>query len=108
VPRTTSTTGPDASFPQTLTVRGDDGETLTVTARRDACRGGSDCLVVAFVIDGFASRPSQFVCEFASGARFTFRFSGEEVDPACSTGDRPDSIVVEVGGLRSPAIANPS
>ncbi len=77
---------------------------MTVTPRRDNCRDGPDCLVVSFTIDGFSPRPSEFVCEFSSGARFTFRIAGDAVDPACWTRDVPDSIVIEVAGLRSDPI----
>lgn len=75
-----------------------------MTPRLDACGGGPECLVVAFEIDGFAPGPKTFVCEFASGNRYEFRFDSRSVATACSTGDRPDSIVVEVDGLRSAPI----
>ncbi len=81
-----------------------DGRRLTVTPRIDACSSGPECLVVAFAIEGFATQPTTFVCEFASGNRYEFRFGSDRVDPACSTGDTPDSIVVEVDGLRSEPI----
>ena len=75
-----------------------------MTPRIDACRGEPECLVVAFEIDGFPSQPTTFVCEFASGNRYQFRFGSDRVETACSTGDTPDSIVVEVDGLRSEPI----
>jgi hypothetical protein len=87
-------------------VVGADGQRLTVTPRRGPCGSGPDCLVVAFTIDGFATQPQTFVCEFASGRRYEFRFSGDGVEQACATNDIPDAIVVEVGGLRSDAITN--
>ena len=72
-----------------------------MTPRHGPCDSGPDCLVVAFTIDGFPTQPQTFVCEFASGVRYEFRFSGDGVEQACATSDVPDSIVVEVGGLRS-------
>ncbi len=92
---------PPITISEPTTVIGDDGQSLTVTPRRGECRYGPDCFVVSFTIDGFARQPQEFVCEFSSGARYVFRFSSAGVDPACSTLDVPDSIVVEVDGLRS-------
>ena len=80
---------------------GPNGETLTVTPRVGPCRYGPECFVASFTIDGFETRPVEFVCEFSSGARYVFRVAEIGADPACSTLDVPDSIVVEVGGLRS-------
>ena len=100
----TTAADPSTTAPTVLgasTVTGSDGESLTVTPRREACRFGPDCLVVAFTIDGFDIQPERFVCEFASGNRFEFRFETTSVDPACSTTDNPGSIIVEVGELRS-------
>lgn len=103
-PSTTPATTSPATTPATQV--GPDGQRLTVTPRRGPCGAAPDCLVVSFTIDGFASRPETFVCEFASGRRFEFRFSGDGVDRACATNDVPDSIVVEVGGLRSDPVTN--
>jgi hypothetical protein len=98
----TTTTRPSGiTVSEPTTVVDDAGRSLTVTPRRDACSSGPDCLVVAFTIDGFAQQPDEFVCEFSSGSRYASRFSQPSVDPACSTLDIPDSIVVEVDGLRS-------
>ena len=82
------------------------GQRLTVTPRRGPCGTAPDCLVVSFTIDGFTTQPETFVCEFASGRRYEFRFSGDGVERACATNDVPDSIVVEVGGLRSDPVTN--
>jgi hypothetical protein len=82
-------------------VGGADGSMLRVVPRRGECRYGSDCFVASFTIDGFAIQPEEFICEFSSGRRYVFRFSSAGADPACSTLDVPDSIVVEVGELRS-------
>lgn len=101
-PTTVATTDPSGLDPVTVTAA--DGRSLTVTPRLDSCSGGDECLVVAFTIEGFATRPRIFVCEFASGNRYEFRFDSDRVGTACSTGDVPDSIVVEVDGLRSDPI----
>lgn len=98
---TTAAAAPGPSISGPTTVTGSDGRSLTVTPRLDGCSVGSECLVVAFDIAGFATQPQTFVCEFASGGRYEFRFDTERVSTACSTSDVPDSIVVEVGGLRS-------
>jgi hypothetical protein len=99
VPATTVPAPAGISGPTTAT--GANGETLTVTPRQGPCRYGPDCFVASFTIAGFATQPDEFVCEFSSGARYVFRFSSAGADPACSTLDVPDSIVVEVGGLRT-------
>lgn len=106
---TTTTTVPTTTesavtISEPTTATGANGETLVVTPRRDACRYGPDCLVVSFAIEGFAAQPQGFVCEFSSGARYLFRFSADGVSTACSTRDVPDSIVVEVEGVRSEPI----
>ena len=59
---------------------------------------------MGFTIDGWAKQPPSWVCEFSSGARYVFRFSSGGADPACSSADVPDSIVVEIEGLRSDPI----
>jgi hypothetical protein len=56
---------------------------------------------VDFVIDGFAAQPTEFVCEFAGGNRFTFRFDSQGVDGACATSEAAGVIIVEVDGVRS-------
>jgi hypothetical protein len=99
VPATTVPTSSVISGPTTAT--GAKGETLTVTPRQGECRYGPECFIASFTIAGFATQPEEFVCEFSSGARYVFRFSSAGADPACSTLDVPDSIVVEVGGLRT-------
>jgi hypothetical protein len=105
----TTTTPESAQLVEEQVIVGGFGETLRVIPRRDSCSRGSDCLVVSFAIEGWGTaHPREFVCEFSSGARFRFRFTRDEVDAACSTGDRPDTIVVEVGSLRSDPIPNPA
>ncbi|NNE11695.1 MAG: hypothetical protein HKN41_05550 [Ilumatobacter sp.] len=113
-PTTTSTTAPPTTttvagtpeepavgISEPVTVTGSNGEQLTVTPRQGPCRYGPECFVASFRIDGFSYQPQEFVCEFSSGARYVFRFSSAGADPACSTLDVPDSIVVIVGALRS-------
>jgi hypothetical protein len=89
-------------------VEGPEGETLTIVPRRERCRFGNDCLVVGFEATGFSNGPPfpEFTCEFASGARFTFRFSGTSVERACTTNDVGDSITIVIGGVRSATIVN--
>jgi len=45
-----------------------------------------------------------WVCEFSSGARYAFKFEKGGADPACSTVDVPDSIVIDIHGLRTDPI----
>jgi hypothetical protein len=99
VPASTVPTSAGIGAPTTAT--GANGETLTVTPRHGECRLGPECFIASFTIAGFATQPEEFVCEFSSGARYVFRFSSAGADPACSTLDVPDSIVVEVDGLRT-------
>ena len=107
-PATTTTTStiPATVSTEPISATGPEGQRLTVTPRRGPCGTAPDCLVVSFRIDGFTTEPETFVCEFASGRRYEFRFSGDGVDRACATNDVPDSIVVEVGGLRSDPVTN--
>lgn len=110
VATTTSTTVAPAADPaepvisEGNTVVGADGQSITVTPRRDSCSSGPVCLVVKFTIDGWPRQPTRWVCEFSSGARYTFKFSSGGVDPACSTVDVPDSVVIEIEGLRTEPI----
>ena len=107
---TTTTTAAPVAVPaepvisEATTVVGADGQSITATPRRDSCSSGPDCLVVKFTIDGWATQPTRWVCEFSSGARYQFKFSSGGVDPACSTVDIPDSIVIEIEGLRTEPI----
>ena len=79
---------------------GDAGQSITATPYRGPCSSGPDCLVVGFTIDGWATHPMGWVCEFSSGARYAFEFEEDGADPACSTVDVPDSIVIDIDGLR--------
>lgn len=82
-------------------------ETVAITPRFGPCRYGNDCLIAAFSISGFSPLPKTFTCEFSSGIRYTFRFSGTLVDLACSTADGDDTITIEIAGVRSePVVAS--
>ena len=75
-----------------------DGPVVTIIGRVGPCDFGSECLLAGFTIHNFDSQPTEFVCEFADGSRYTFHFNRQEVERACATGDPTDSITIEVGG----------
>jgi hypothetical protein len=66
-----------------------------------ACRFGPECLIVGFTIERFDVQPTQYVCEFSDGSRYTFRFDNNGAEYACATGSPNDSITIEVDGIRS-------
>lgn len=78
-----------------------DGPRVVIVGREGPCRFGSDCLIVGFSIEGFDTQPTEFVCEFGDGSRFTFRFESLAVEHACATSGAAASITVEVDGVRS-------
>ncbi len=75
-----------------------------IAGRKGACRFGSSCLIAGFSIWSFETNPTSFVCEFSSGKRFTISFTGSVVETACYTAAVPDSITIEVDGVRSETI----
>jgi hypothetical protein len=104
-PTTTEPTGPVQAIdlPAPVTVTGPNGESLTIVPRRGPCRYADLCLVVGFEVTGLPRWPAikPFVCEFTSGARYYFRFSGTSVETACSSADIPERITVTVAGIES-------
>lgn len=101
---TTTTADPTTSTPLTGTssgtTPGDDARVIA-SARIGECRFGDQCLIAGFTIEGFDPRPSEYVCEFEDGSRFSFRFDSDGVETACSTGTETAAITIEVGGIRS-------
>jgi hypothetical protein len=83
-----------------------DGPSVEIVARTEACRFGSNCLVVGYVAHGFDVVPGSFTCEFASGSRFEFRATSATVDHACATGSIGDSITIEIDGVRSDTVVH--
>jgi hypothetical protein len=77
---------------------------VTVNGRFGACPYGSNCLIAAFNIANFTTAPTAYTCVFNDGSRYNFNFSGTSVGTACYTADRPDSITIEVAGVRSNTI----
>jgi hypothetical protein len=71
------------------------------------CRFGRECLVAGFTIARFDVQPTRYVCEFADGSRYTFRFNSDGVKYACATGSPNDSITIEVDGIRSETFRHP-
>jgi hypothetical protein len=97
-------TAPPTTRPATLPP---DGPVVTIIGQVAPCRFGSQCLLAGFTIHDFDSQPTEFVCEFADGSRYTFRFNRQEVERACATGDPTDSITIEVAGVRSATYRHP-
>jgi hypothetical protein len=83
------------------------GPVVTIIGRVGPCDYGSECLLAGFTIHNFASQPTEFVCEFADGSRYTFHFNRQQVERACATGDPSDSITIEVAGVRSATYVHP-
>ena len=77
---------------------------MIAAGREGSCRFGPNCLIVDFTIEEFPAQPTEFVCEFRDGSRFTFRFESQAVEGACSTSDAVGTIVVEIDGVRSATI----
>lgn len=84
-----------------------DGPVVTIIGRVGPCDFGSECLLAGFALHNFNSQPSEFVCEFSDGSRYSFRFTRQEVERACATGDPNDSITIEVDGVRSATYRHP-
>lgn len=84
-----------------------DGPQVLAEGRVEPCRFGDECLVVGFTIVGFDGSPSEYVCEFDDGSRFTFTFVGDGAETACATGSATATITVEVEGVRSETISRP-
>ena len=98
----TTTAAPPTTAPAT-TAPAPVGPQVAIVGRTAPCRFGNDCLVADFTISGFATPQREFVCEFESGARYTFRFDGRGAESACATVD--GTITIEVGGIRSETIS---
>jgi hypothetical protein len=94
------TTLPPATLPP-------NGPVVTIIGRVGPCRFGSECLLAGFTIHNFDTQPTEFVCEFADGSRYTFDFNRQEVERACATGDPDDTITIEVDGVRSATYRGP-
>ena len=77
---------------------------MLVDARLGPCRFADECLIVGFRIDGFATNPQEYVCEFEDGSRFVFSFDSGGVDEACATGSTDAAITVEIEGVRSATV----
>lgn len=101
---TTATAAPATAPAATNAIEPDRGPRVLVEARSGPCRFADDCLIAGFAIEGFDSRPQQYVCEFEDGSRFTFRFDSDGVDDACATGSAEGSIAIEVEGVRSATV----
>lgn len=110
VPPTTvpPTAPPPAAPPTTVpTAVSPGGPAVTIIGSVGPCRFGSACLLAGFALHDFNTQPSEFVCEFSDGSRYTFRFTQPEVARACATGDPGDSITIEVDGVRSDTFTRP-
>jgi hypothetical protein len=81
-----------------------DGRVIEIASRIEPCKFGSRCLVAGFSLSGFETQPDSFVCEFASGARYTFPLKRSDVDYACATSGSGDSITIEIDGVRSETV----
>jgi hypothetical protein len=95
-----ATASPAATLPP-------DGPVVTIIGKVGPCHFGPECLLAGFALHNFDSQPSEFVCEFADGSRYTFHFTRQEVERACATGDPNDSITIEVDGVRSAMYRRP-
>jgi hypothetical protein len=84
-----------------------DGPVVTIIGRVAPCDYGAQCLLAGFALHNFNSQPTEFVCEFSDGSRYTFHFNRQQVERACATGDPNDSITIEVDGVRSATFTRP-
>jgi hypothetical protein len=80
--------------------------TVSAAGRVGPCTFGSSCLIASFSIAGFSPQPTRYTCIFSDGSRYDFSFGGSSVNTACYTNARPDSITIEVAGVRSGVLAN--
>jgi hypothetical protein len=78
------------------------GPQVAIVGHVGPCKFGSDCLIADFTITGFDAPQREFVCEFADGSRYTFRFDGVGAEGACAAAD--GAITIEVAGVRSETI----
>lgn len=101
-----ATSAPATTAPTTTPPAGG-GPVVDAFGRIEPCRFGDDCLVVGFRISGFDGSPSEYVCEFEDGGRFTFTFVGDGAEVACATGTSTAAITVEVEGVRSQTVTRP-
>jgi len=99
-------TAPPAVAPPEATLPAD-GPVVTIIGRVAPCDYGAQCLLAGFALHNFKTQPSEFVCEFADGSRFTFHFNRQEVERACATGNSNGSITIEVDGVRSATFTRP-
>jgi len=99
-PGTAAPTVPPATLPP-------DGPVITIIGSVGSCSYGSQCLLAGFALHNFDSQPSEFVCEFSDGSRYTFHFNRQEVERACATGNSDGSITIEVDGVRSATFTRP-
>ena len=109
VPETVSpATAPPATVPEAPapTTVAPAGPRVEIVTRTEPCKFGASCLVAGYVLHEFSSPPSEFVCVFASGNRFTFGAGQFAVERACATGSPGDSITIEVGGIRSDTVTH--
>lgn len=74
---------------------------VSIAGRFGACPFGPSCLIAAFSTSGFNPAPNVYTCIFSNGSRYNIAFGGGSVTTACYTNDRPDSIAIEVAGVRS-------
>jgi hypothetical protein len=84
-----------------------DGPVVTIIGRVGPCDYGAQCLLAGFALHNFDAQPSEFVCEFADGSRYTFHFTRQQVERACATGNVNGSITIEVDGVRSATFTRP-
>ncbi len=75
-----------------------------ISGEMKPCRYGSNCLVASFTIEGFDPHPGRFVCVYPN-SRSDFGFKGNGVEDACLSGDRGDTISIEVDGVQSAEIS---
>jgi hypothetical protein len=80
------------------------GRSVQIAGSTRSCRFGDNCLIAGFTLVGFPGGVHEYVCEFADGSRHTFWFETQSVAYACATGRQPDSITIEVDGVRSETI----
>jgi hypothetical protein len=78
-----------------------DAPAVLAVGTEGPCRFGSNCLSAGFTIVNFDTQPTQYVCEFQDGSRFTYRFGREGVSYACATANPRGTITIEVDGVRS-------
>ena len=93
---TSSTTVPEPATPA--------GPRVAIVGHIGPCSFGDDCLIADFAVLGFDAPTREFVCEFADGSRYTFRFDGDGADRACATSAADGAITIEVDGVRSETI----